>query len=178
MNRSKSSVKTEDLVTIEPFQLSSRGLTAGPNETPMTRVDFYIIKDGNPRNEEVIACQLSEKAFKQDYKILILGQSSAQIQSLNETLWTFKENSFIPHQIVNSIEDVDSELLNIALSTESTSFPKANLLINLSGHVPNNANQFERIAEIVPAQKNQRTASRARYKQYKAQSFELNTHEI
>ena len=144
----------------------------------MTRVDFYIIKDGNPRNEELIACQLTEKAFKQNYKILLLGQSSNQIQALNEKLWTFKENSFLPHQILNSIEDIDSELLNIALSTESACFPKANLLINLSGQIPDNANQFERIAEIVPAQKSHRTASRARYKQYKAQEFDLNTHEI
>lgn len=144
----------------------------------MTRVDFYIIKDSNPRDENFIACQLTEKAFKQDYIILILGHSHSQLQVLNEMLWTFKDNSFLPHQVLNSFDDVDSDLLNIALSSESANFPKANLLINLSGQVPNNANQFERIAEIVPAQSSDRNASRARYKQYKAQSFELNTHDI
>jgi len=144
----------------------------------MTRIDFYIIKDGNSKDEQSVACLLTDKASRQNYKILIVGESDNQLKTLNEMLWTFRDTSFLPHQILAAEADNVNPLLNIALATDSTRFPKANLLINLSGQVPKNAKDFERIAEIVPADKTQRANSRLRYKEYQKLNFELNTHEI
>ena len=142
-----------------------------------TRVDFYIISDSNPQSEDVVACRLAEKAVKQGYKILILGQDTKQLHNLDEKLWTFKENSFIPHEIVNS-DSVIHEQLNVALATDSSLNEKANLLINLSGQIPANLNRFERIAEIVPAKQQERHQSRARFKAYREKNCELQTHDL
>lgn len=142
-----------------------------------TRVDFYIISDNNPQSEDVVACRLAEKALKQGYKILILGQNSKQLHQLDEKLWTFKEDSFIPHEIIN-VDSSVHEHLNIALSTDASLNEKANLLINLSGQVPANLNRFERIAEIVPAKKQERHQSRARFKAYREKQCELQTHNL
>ena len=142
-----------------------------------TRVDFYIISDSNPQSEDMVACRLAEKAVKQGYKILILGQDTKQLHDLDEKLWTFKENSFIPHEIVNA-DSVIHEQLNVALATDSSLNEKANLLINLSGQIPANLNRFERIAEIVPAKQQERHQSRARFKTYREKNCELQTHEL
>ena len=142
-----------------------------------TRVDFYIISDSNPQSEDVVACRLAEKAVKQGYKILILGQDTKQLHDLDEKLWTFKENSFIPHEIVNA-DSLIHEQLNVALATDSSLNEKANLLINLSGQIPANLNRFERIAEIVPAKQQERHQSRARFKTYREKNCELQTHEL
>ena len=142
-----------------------------------TRVDFYIISDSNPQSENVVACRLAEKAVKAGYKILILGQNTKQLHELDEKLWTFKDNSFIPHEIVNADSFVH-EKLSVALATDSSVNEKANLLINLSGQVPANLNRFERIAEIVPAKQQERHQSRARFKLYREKKCELQTHDL
>ena len=142
-----------------------------------TRVDFYIISDSNPQSENIVACRLTEKALKQGYKILILGQDTKQLHELDEKLWTFKDDSFIPHEIVNADSFVHQQL-NVALATDSSVNEKANLLINLSGQVPANLNRFERIAEIVPAKQQERHQSRARFKTYREKQCELQTHNL
>jgi len=144
----------------------------------MPRVDFYIISESNNRSQESVACVLTEKAFDQSFKILILGQSEQQLIQLNDTLWTFKEDSFIPHQIIQSEDDIDTAELPVALSQNDTAYPKANLLINLCNKIPSNADSFERIAEIVPGRKAERQQSRERYKQYQALGYELHTHNL
>jgi len=142
-----------------------------------TRVDFYIISDSNPQSEDVVACRLAEKALKQGYKILILGQNTKHLHELDEKLWTFKDDSFIPHEIVNMDSSIHAQL-HVALSTDSNAYEKSNLLINLSGQIPNNLSHFERIAEIVPAKQQERHQSRARFKIYRDKQCELQTHNL
>ena len=147
----------------------------------MTRVDFYIISDSNPQSEDVIACRLAEKALAQDYKILILGQNTKHLQTLDEKLWTFSELSFIPHEILNNpISDSapHAQQLKVVLSDDDSISGQANLLINLSGKVPDNFSNFERIAEIVPAKEQDRQQSRSRFKQYREKNCELKTHNL
>lgn len=147
----------------------------------MTRVDFYIISDQNPQSEDVIACRLAEKAIKQDYKVLILGQDNKHLQALDEKLWTFNALSFIPHEINHEPSDQatdHSPFVKIVLSKNDLAGQNANLLINLSGQVPAHFTNFERIAEIVPARTQDRQESRIRYKQYKNKECELLTHEL
>lgn len=143
----------------------------------MTRVDFYIITKNNPRNQETIACQLVEKAFKQGYRILILGHTSKQLVNLDEKLWTYNEQGFIPHEFLPEGSNT-LEHLKIILSTNEQANPGANLLINLSGKIPDSASSFERIAEIVPARDQDRKQSRSRYKEYRTMNFELETHDL
>jgi len=142
-----------------------------------TRVDFYIISDSNPQSEDVVACRLTEKAFKQGYKILILGQNTQQLHSLDEKLWNFKDTSFIPHELVNT-DSIINDPLKVVLTTDSSVHQQANLLINLSGQVPDKLNRFERIAEIVPAKQQERHQSRARFKTYREKQCELQTHDL
>lgn len=147
----------------------------------MTRVDFYIISDANPQAEDTVACRLTEKALKQGYKILILGQSKKQLQSLDEKLWTYNDQSFIPHEIINELANTDdrhNEHLKVILSDNEQAGNSANLLINLSGKVPEHYSNFERIAEIVPAQEQERQQSRVRFKEYKKRQCELQTHNL
>lgn len=143
----------------------------------MTQVDFYIISDSNPQSEDVVACRLVEKALHAGYKILLLGHDQKQLHALDEKLWTFQEQSFIPHEIVQGQSELNKNL-RVALSADSSSFSEADLCINLSGHIPKDHQRFKRIAEIVPANNNQRQQSRLRYKNYREQNCELQTHNL
>jgi len=148
----------------------------------MTRVDFYIVSDKNAKSEDLIACRLAEKAIMKDYRILLLAADDAQLRILDEKLWTYKDQAFLPHEVVESDIDSQSKLaagkIKLYLSTTEQNSPEINLLINLSGRVPSNSLSFERIAEIVPANPAARGQSRARFKQYRARNRELLTHEL
>ncbi|MBT8142112.1 MAG: DNA polymerase III subunit chi [Gammaproteobacteria bacterium] len=143
----------------------------------MTQVDFYIIPENQPRSKDVVTCRLTEKALKQGFRVLILGQDQKQLQALDEKLWTYKEQSFIPHEIEPE-NAITSEHCHVVLSENSNAYTVANLLINLSGKIPEGYARFERIAEIVPGKQQDRQQSRVRYKQYREQSCTLNTHEL
>ena len=64
------------------------------------RVDFYVLKSAAARQRWNFACRLTEKAYLQDLNIVIVSDTLADAQALDELLWTFNERSFIPHKAV------------------------------------------------------------------------------
>ena len=63
----------------------------------MTQVEFYILE--NDQSREMMACHLVEKAWQQQHRVHIHTESAAQAKKLDEMLWSFSDDSFIPHEI-------------------------------------------------------------------------------
>ena len=64
------------------------------------RVDFYVLKSAAARQRFAFACRLTEKAYLKDLKIVIVNDTLADAQTLDEMLWTFNERSFIDRKSV------------------------------------------------------------------------------
>ena len=62
----------------------------------MTRVDFYQLDPARHRYDQVV-CQLCKKAYDNRQLTLLLTQGPQQSQQLDHKLWTFADDSFIPH---------------------------------------------------------------------------------
>ncbi len=58
---------------------------------------FYILK--TPSKDKVL-CQLVNQYYEQGRKVFILVDSQQYAESIDRLLWTFKQASFIPHEIV------------------------------------------------------------------------------
>jgi DNA polymerase-3 subunit chi len=141
------------------------------------RVDFYVLKSASANQRWAFACRLTEKAYLRDLKIVIVNDSLADAQALDELLWTFNERSFIPHKICLDEQSVDPAT-PVHLTLETSALPAADLLVNLAQRLPAQLQRYARIAEIVDADEERRRSGRDRFKAYRDLKFTLQTHQI
>ena len=55
--------------------------------------------------------QLLERSLKQGWRVLVRGQNDRRIEALDLHLWTFSEESFLPHGIAGGANDADQPIL-------------------------------------------------------------------
>jgi len=141
----------------------------------MTRIDFYIIKESTP---DVFTCRLSEKIYKSGLKLFINTSDQQMSEKLDQLLWTFHDQSFIPHTILSQTPSEDSADEQVQLSHEFEPKHNCQVLINLSHEVPNYFSRCERVAEVITATAEAKQSGRERYKFYRDRGYQINSHEI
>jgi len=141
------------------------------------RIDFYVLKSAAAKQRWAFACRLTEKAYLRDLKIVIVNDTLADAQALDELLWTFNERSFIPHKVCLDERSVDPAT-PVHLTLESIAIPTADLLVNLAQRLPAQMQRFTRIAEIIDADEERRRLGRERFKAYRDLKLTLETHQI
>ena len=136
----------------------------------MTRIDFYQIETDEPALN--FACRLVDKAWRQDMRIYVHVENQGQARAMDELLWTFRAESLIPHAL---IEDEEAP---VQIGCAEHPGDHHQLMINLSGVVPDFFSRFERVAEIVPFEDTRRASARDNYKFYKDRGYPLNYHRM
>jgi DNA polymerase-3 subunit chi len=135
----------------------------------MPRADFYLIAKPRFRDDPLLlVCELAKRAFESGQATLILARSFDQAEQLDEKLWEFDENAFIPHQIAG---DADDAITPVLIAAPDAQTPDRTLVINLRDECA--PGLFERVLEVVPADEEQRLGSRKRWTTYKAAGLEL-----
>lgn len=142
----------------------------------MSRVDFYVLKGSGDPTRNHFACRLAEKAYRQKNTVHIQVASDAAARQLDELLWTFRDGSFLPHEVVDGTAESAESPITVGLTSAPSSTP--DLLINLSDAVPANADAFQRIAEIVTADEPSKTRSRQQFVSYRDAGHQLESHQI
>lgn len=123
----------------------------------MTHIDFYILPDTSSDARWHFVCRLIDKAVRMGHRVLVTMDSQAEAQELDELLWTFKPESFIPHQCLNDkrLPGTPVEICFGPLQTlqqvlqQTTPGDHQGLLINLSSGIPADFSRFERLSEVV-----------------------------
>jgi DNA polymerase-3 subunit chi len=141
------------------------------------RVDFYVLKSAAAQQRWAFACRLTEKAYLKDLKIVIVNDTLADAQALDELLWTFNERSFVPHKVCLDEHSLDPAT-PVHLVLEPAAIPAADLLVNLAPRLPTQLQRYRRIAEIIDADEERRRQGRERFKAYRDLKFTLETHQI
>lgn len=145
----------------------------------MTRVDFYILAHSEAEQRLLFACRLVEKAFKNGHKTLLICNNAEQAKQLDELLWSYKESSFIPHQLLDSNDAQSDCPVEISLQTLADPYREHHdILINLSDSLLNGFSRFERCMEIVVQQQETLAATRKNYKFYKERGYPLHQHDM
>lgn len=141
----------------------------------MTRIDFYILSETARSNRFQLACKLTDKAYQAGHRVCIHVSSESDLNQMNELLWTFNEQSFIPHD--NPQHQPNSET-PVIMTTSLNETEEHDVLINLTDDVPACFSQFERLLEPVDTNDQCRMASRERYRYYRDCGYTINNHEI
>ncbi len=138
----------------------------------MTKVSFYVLPEGQEKLH--FACRLTEKAFKQGQRIYLYSGDAQTCGALDDLLWTFRQGSFVPHQLWSGGAADDATPVVIG-SAEPPAGLEATL-VNLADEVPDFFSRFERVAEIVDEAGKE--PGRRRYKFYQDRGYPLETHKI
>ncbi len=141
----------------------------------MPRVDFYVLEGVETRPRLVYACRIAEKAFDLKQRVSLLTETAADAEALDNLLWTFRDRSFIPHELQPAAGESDCPVV-IGWQGQRPAHP--DLLINLGSSVPANFTDYARIAEIIDADNDRRRAGRERYRYYVERGIKPDTHNI
>jgi len=139
----------------------------------MAQVDFYVLDRVDEHARHTLACKLAEKAWRLENSIHIHTMSREDAERLDKLLWTFRDGSFVPHELVGG--DTGAPV-TIGYGTEGAE-PR-DLLITLCDEIPPFADSFPRVAELVTSEETCRAKSRERYASYRDQGHTLNTYKI
>ena len=141
----------------------------------MSRIDFYVLEDAGEAARQLFACRLAEKAYRLRNSVHIRTGDRGLAAKLDELLWTFRDGSFVPHEIAGPQA---AEAPVTIGSSDAEMASGSDLLINLSHDLPADIAAFPRIAEIVSSDEDSRAQSRQRFAAYRDLGHTLDTHNI
>ncbi len=125
----------------------------------------------NTKNKEKnkIIFELVERLYYEGEKVLIYCKSEERASELDRFLWTYKQESFIPHRIFHYEEAEAPEI--IAIVTEEINPIGADSIIVDEKCRLDFSQQFKKIYEFIEQSKEDIIDSRKRYKFYKDNGF-------
>ena len=143
----------------------------------MTQIDFYVLSEQNVEATQTFIARLTEKAFTSGHQVFIYTDQVEQASQLNQCLWTFRAESFLPHELADHAGSSTTSDINISETPAPEALPK-DLLINLNDKIPASFEQYQRVIEIVSQQPEQKQRAREHFKFYKERGFSPRSHDI
>ncbi len=141
----------------------------------MTQIDFYLIPGDDHMARYHMCCRLLDKAYHQRKKAFVLCNDKLSAERVDELLWTFRDDSFIPHNLCGEGPNAPPP---IQIGFGDNRCPHREILFNLSEQIPENIKQYRRIIEIISQSEGSKAIGREHFKLYRQQGFDINTHNL
>ncbi|MEX0941418.1 MAG: DNA polymerase III subunit chi [Pseudomonadales bacterium] len=135
----------------------------------MTRIDFYQIESSE--TPLAFACRLIEKIYRRGHQVYIHTPGEELSKELDDLLWSLRPDRFIPHCLAASGDQAPVRIGHNLAPTDHQ-----DVLVNLSGQVPEFFSRFDRVAEVVPGDTQSRESARNNYKFYQDRGYPLDYH--
>lgn len=135
-----------------------------------------MLPGGGEPERRRFACRLAEKAYRLKHSVHIAAGDAAAERELDELLWTFRDGSFVPHELTRESNTAPEAPVTIGRELPANRTPF--LLINLSTEQPERWEASNRVAEIVAADDESRALCRRRYARYRELGHTPTTHEL
>jgi len=143
------------------------------------QVDFYILEAAAERERLRTACRLADKAWQKGHRVFIHADSRETARSIDDMLWTYRQDSFVPHGMYVDRNGVGDDALEPVLIGDGSTYPaEIDVLINLAETVPPFADKSTRVAEIVSADDSGRRTGRIRYRDYLDRGVSIQQHKL
>jgi DNA polymerase-3 subunit chi len=147
-----------------------------------TQVMFYLLSDKEKADANEIdvssalyhACLQASYFYRQNQRVFIYTQDQASAEQVDEMLWAFDSDSFVPHNLTGE-GPKQGAAVEISHQTPRGRRP---VLINLSNTVPNFANQFQLIVDFVPSDETLKQLARERFKACRQQGFQVDNQAV
>ncbi|MGH8353016.1 MAG: DNA polymerase III subunit chi [Pseudomonas sp.] len=133
----------------------------------MTRVEFYVLSSANLADRLKAACQLATKAWRHGLPVFLRCSDEAQCSQLDDLLWRFKAESFVPHSLYQ-----DDPQAPVVLGLDDEPGTQQGLLINLSPSLSPFLERFSRVIEIVNQEPALLNACRENFRIYRQRGYD------
>jgi DNA polymerase III subunit chi len=135
----------------------------------VTEVLFYHLQ-GHPL--ERVLPMLLEKSLERGWRVAVQASSPERIEALDQHLWTFREDSFLPHA---TDRDGDAALQPVLLTLSGDNRNAAQIRFLIDGvPMPVDAASYLRIISIFDGEDPEAVAAaRARWSDSKAKGFDV-----
>ena len=140
------------------------------------RIDFYLLEEPAGAACAATACRIAEKAWRYGHGVHLHADSSESARRLDDLLWTWRDESFVPHAICGPDEVAGG--VPVTIGWGALPGFASGVLLNLALCVPEGFERFIRVAEIVGAAESARAAGRERFRRYRTHGCELRTHRL
>ena len=139
------------------------------------RVDFYLLNNAEPKSAEIVACRLIEKAYQRGHRVFVFCEDAQAAARLDELLWTYKDDSFIPHNLQGEGPEPPPPV-QIGYGPEPRGFN--DILLNLSTTIPPYFSRFRRVMEVIASNDAAKDIGRNHYREYRSKQCDLHTHNL
>jgi DNA polymerase-3 subunit chi len=136
---------------------------------------FHILAQGTPAARNLHTARLVDKAWQQGDRVGIVCDTMQQAQDLDDLLWNFSPDAFIPHSIVPDSATTCTDPVGILLCA-----PVAkdwDTVIILSDTLPADAERFKRLALVAHNDESVLDQARSHFKQLRALGIEPRVHD-
>lgn len=142
----------------------------------MSEVLFYVFASGGAEKRMQFACQLAEKAYRENFRVHIATSDQPTTRRMDDLLWTFRDGSFVPHEVLEPGAPGPESPVTIGgvlpVGGERT------LLINLGEEIPAQWQDVQKLAEIVVQDDDSRDECRRRYARYRELGHTPESHNL
>lgn len=142
----------------------------------MTNVDFYVLASQTPQDQLRFACRLLEKAMDNNCRVLLQADNEQQARLLDDMIWTFRPQAFIPHALLDAA-DAPADC-PISIGWHDHPGQHHDMIINLSRNIPPFFSRFRRYVSIVVQHDEVLDYTRSHYKFLKDRGYLINTHDM
>lgn len=108
------------------------------------KVEFYVIPSTQPADRLNAACRLAHKAWRASFMTFVRCSDVEQLAELDALLWSFRRQSFIPHEPYS-----DTPNAPVILGINERPPHTSGVLINLHQDISTHLDCFSRVIEIV-----------------------------
>ena len=144
-------------------------MTAGP------QIDFYALQEQSPGGRFKLACRIVEKAYRLGHRVYVRTGNSDDTNVLDDLLWTFSQNSFVPHQLST---ESDSRESPVVIGEHPPAAEGTDVVISVADGPVSDFTSYLRIVEIVGYEDDEKESGRNRFRYYREHGMEPNTHRI
>lgn len=134
----------------------------------MTTVSFYHLKAPQPLGKLRLVCQLAATAYRKGHQVYVSALDEAQCEQLDQLLWTFAANSFIPHTSLINDKDPDLDKYPVVVGYDEPSEKFNDVLISLQPDIQEYAQRFQRVVEPVDADSREEVQAKLKFEQYRS----------
>lgn len=139
----------------------------------LSQADFYVLADAEADSRTAFLCRLADKVLGQGLHAYIHVASEAEAERLDQLLWDYRPDAFIPHGLLNTKPDAP---VQIGWGEQLPSH--RDVYINLHLETGEAALGFRRILEIVVQQADILAATRKNFALYKSHGITPNMHDM
>ncbi|PCH96921.1 MAG: DNA polymerase III subunit chi [Gammaproteobacteria bacterium] len=115
------------------------------------------------------ACVQASYFYRQNQRVFIYTKDQNQAEQVDELLWSFDSDSFVPHNLVGE-GPKQGAAVEISYQAPRGRRP---VLINLTDTVPSFASQFRFIVDFIPSDETLKQQARERFKACRQWGFQV-----